>query len=673
MSMTDQAVEISFGSIPEKLQELDQWVLWKTVSRDSKSTKVPYSVYGTAASTTDPATWASFDNVVSTYDPSQHSGIGFVFTASDQFCGIDLDGCRDPETGTVADWAIDEVIRFSSYTEISPSQTGLKIWITADSSLPKGRKQELRVPEIVAKTPAIEVYTQRRYFAVTGQVYKQYHHIEHRESELQAFLKDYWPASPAVNTPQHDWRSDDAVVERARKYVGRIRGAVSGSSGHNVTFSVACRLIKGFELTADQAFDVISEWNGTCDPPWSEHELRHKIESAGKASGESGYLRNAKPERYDSITVPDYKRSEAGKVPVMVRSFEGVPADELSHLADQPVEWLVTDVFSAEQPTIFGAKQKSMKTTLLTDLAVALASGLPWLGRYEVPKARRVLLITGEASQAAAIRKVIKAAGARNLRLKDFTANLRIEALTFPTLPSMADCAAVSRAVQKHEVDVVIVDPLYMGLQGLNTGNLCEVGPAMKGFMEACRPAKMIIAHHVKKTASFDDAPNLEDLSQAGIAEYAGNYWLMGRMTEYMGDGVHQLAIRFGGRDEQFGLLKMEFNEKDWTCHVTSLIDHREDLKARNENQRVVGFTDKISKELKRYPAGISEAKLAAALGTRAERSPFQAALELLETRGAITCLPDFKPERSKACKGWILTNDALTDDTRHQSPSSVS
>ena len=305
--------QIDFGSIPAELQERDQWVLWKTVIRDGKATKMPLSVFNTAASSTDSKTWTSFDNAGSHYDPSQHSGIGFVFTSDDQFCGIDLDGCRDPVTGVVADWAVDEVLRFASYTEISPSQTGLKIWITADSSLPKGRKKELRVPEIVAKTPAVEIYTQGRYFAVTGCVYKQYRHVEHREAELQEFLKDHWPAAPAVDAPPHEWRSDDAVVERARKYVARIPGAVSGSSGHNTTFHVACRLVKGFDLSTDQALDVLTEWNATCDPPWSEHELQHKIESASKASGDTGYLRNVKPERWDEITA---SRKFVGETPV---------------------------------------------------------------------------------------------------------------------------------------------------------------------------------------------------------------------------------------------------------------------------------------------------------------------------------------------------------------------
>lgn len=339
------------------------------------------------------------------------------------------------------------------------------------------------------------------------------------------------------------------------------------------------------------------------------------------------------------------------------RSFAGKAASELWDLADQPVQWLVDNVFSCDQPTIFGAKQKSLKTTLLTDLAVSLASGMAWLGKFEVSQRRRVLFVTGEASEAAAIRKVRRAARSRNLRREDFTDCLRIEAITFPTLPSESDCHAVAAAVTAHGIEVVILDPLYMGLQGINTSNLTEVGPAMRQFMAACRPANVIIAHHVKKTASFDDAPNLEDLSQAGIAEFAGNYWLMGRMSEYTGDGMHELAIRYGGRDEQFGLLKLEFDERNWTAAFSSLMDHREGEKNRKETERVNALTTKILTELKRYPEGISEASLATAVGTKRERSPYQTALEELEQRKAIVCLPEFKSKNKIVCRGWKLAS----------------
>jgi hypothetical protein len=354
----------------------------------------------------------------------------------------------------------------------------------------------------------------------------------------------------------------------------------------------------------------------------------------------------------------DSSNDQRESVKVRERSFAGKSASELWALASQPVQWLVQDVFSCDQPTIFGAKQKSLKTTLLTDLAVSLASGLSWLNRFEIPLQRRVLFVTGESSESAAMRKIQRAAAARNLRCEDITDFLRIEAITFPSLPSLEDCMAIQEAVQKYKIEVVLVDPLYMGLQGVNTSNLNEVGPAMRQFMAHCKPANLIIAHHVKKTASYDDAPNLEDLSQAGIAEFAGNYWLMGRMGEYTGEGLHTLAIRYGGRDEQFGLLKLEFDERNWTSHFSSLLDDRHHRKARRETEQVNTLTQRVLDELKRYKDGTSESALADAVGTQRKRPLFQTTLLELEARGAILCIPEFKPTKSKATKGWKLTFD---------------
>jgi hypothetical protein len=343
------------------------------------------------------------------------------------------------------------------------------------------------------------------------------------------------------------------------------------------------------------------------------------------------------------------------------RSFNGKPAAELWDLADLPVEWMVEGVFSCDQPTIFGAKQKSLKTTLLTDLAVSLASGLPWLGKFKVPEQRRVLFVTGESSEAAAIRKIRRAACSRNLKRGDFTDSLRIEAITFPTLPSLADCQAVAEAVKENGIQVVLLDPLYMGLQGLNTANLTEVGPAMRQFMAHCRPANVIIAHHVKKTASFDDAPNLEDLSQAGIAEFAGNYWLMGRMSEYTGNGLHELAIRYGGRDEQFGLLKLDFDERDWKAEFTSLMDHREDLKQRRESERVGAQVQAIKGHLSRNGGQASLAALAEAASTKPKRESFQNIIDELCDSGQYERF-NTKGGNNKPCEALRVKGHTSTD-----------
>ncbi len=73
------------------------------------------------------------------------------------------------------------------------------------------------------------------------------------------------------------------TVDRARAYLATIPGAVSGHQGHDATFHVACVLVNGFALAPDEAFSLLLEWNETCQPPWSESDLRHKITDANKA------------------------------------------------------------------------------------------------------------------------------------------------------------------------------------------------------------------------------------------------------------------------------------------------------------------------------------------------------------------------------------------------------
>jgi hypothetical protein len=70
------------------------------------------------------------------------------------------------------------------------------------------------------------------------------------------------------------------VIERARRYVAKLEGAIAGSGGHNATFHVACVLVKGFDLSEGEALTVMREYNLRCSPSWSERDLQHKVASA---------------------------------------------------------------------------------------------------------------------------------------------------------------------------------------------------------------------------------------------------------------------------------------------------------------------------------------------------------------------------------------------------------
>jgi primase-polymerase (primpol)-like protein len=120
--------------------------------------KVPLTAFGTPASSTDLATWT-------TYDVARRStvgvGLGCVLTGDGVVC-IDLDHCLDAG-GNPVPWAVDILVRTpATWIEVSPSGDGLHIWGHAD--LTAGRR--LRVGD-----RHVEIYGSGRYITVTGRRY----------------------------------------------------------------------------------------------------------------------------------------------------------------------------------------------------------------------------------------------------------------------------------------------------------------------------------------------------------------------------------------------------------------------------------------------------------------------------------------------------------------------
>ena len=74
------------------------------------------------------------------------------------------------------------------------------------------------------------------------------------------------------------------VIERARRYLAKMPPAITGQHGHDQTFAVACTLVQGFGLSVDAAAPLFAEYNVRCSPPWSEHDLAHKLADADRAA-----------------------------------------------------------------------------------------------------------------------------------------------------------------------------------------------------------------------------------------------------------------------------------------------------------------------------------------------------------------------------------------------------
>lgn len=85
-------------TIPAELRELPQWVCWRAERRGGKPTKVPVDPHnGGTASSTDPSTWSSFDDAVAAAERHGCNGVGFVFSKTDPYAGVDLDDCIDQD------------------------------------------------------------------------------------------------------------------------------------------------------------------------------------------------------------------------------------------------------------------------------------------------------------------------------------------------------------------------------------------------------------------------------------------------------------------------------------------------------------------------------------------------------------------------------------------------
>jgi primase-polymerase (primpol)-like protein len=150
-------MKLNLDNIPGEMRQRRQWVVWKLEVRGGKPTKVPYIACGSGkASSTDSLTWRSFKEAVQALETGRYNGIGFVFSSGDPFAGVDLDDCRDPETGELEEWAAKIVEAFGSYAEVSQSGTGVHIIVMGKAPNKKRGK--------------VEAYSSERYFTMTGRV-----------------------------------------------------------------------------------------------------------------------------------------------------------------------------------------------------------------------------------------------------------------------------------------------------------------------------------------------------------------------------------------------------------------------------------------------------------------------------------------------------------------------
>jgi hypothetical protein len=210
---------------PADLTARNQWCLWRLEpDKKGSATKVPYRPDGRKAASNNPSAWSTAEAVVDVLrrQPGTYAGLGYFFSEDDPACGIDLDACFDLN-GDPQPWAGEIIARFeNTYRAYSQSGSGLHVFCHA--VLP-GKGRNFNVPDsptdAVGKRPQIGIFDRRRFFALTGRVYRQspLELVDHQETVewLLGLIDREHVKKPPKPEPMSGELHDAEIIERARR------------------------------------------------------------------------------------------------------------------------------------------------------------------------------------------------------------------------------------------------------------------------------------------------------------------------------------------------------------------------------------------------------------------------------------------------------------------------
>ena len=122
---------VPFRDVPAFLRDINEqrFCVWKWLQNtQGKWTKPPHGTAGYKIASDKPNAWVSLDQALTAFKNGQgFDGIGLMLKDLKGYAFLDLDDCRDPDTGGAVSWAQQMIDQASSYTELTPSGTGFRI------------------------------------------------------------------------------------------------------------------------------------------------------------------------------------------------------------------------------------------------------------------------------------------------------------------------------------------------------------------------------------------------------------------------------------------------------------------------------------------------------------------------------------------------------------------
>jgi putative DNA primase/helicase len=291
--------------VPQGLGELSGrpfWCAWRTEPSNGRITKIPYCARGRKAESNNRYTWRTLDQAADVAIDIGGDGVGIFLGVIDfvdhlRLGGIDLDSCRDTGTGEITPWATKVIKRFNSYTEISPSRTGVKVFFLYmtqqwDGEIKpllngnkSGRQWKRRVDHDHA--PGIEMYVTCRFFAVTGQSKGFPDRLRVVDAaDLKWLALTYGPrfkgkATPATRTPSGEARKN-LLGSKCGDGSRSARAFAWMRVFHRMNLPYAVAKERLLTLTEDPS---VAEWAATKGLDRGEYEMRRVYDNAKPKPG----------------------------------------------------------------------------------------------------------------------------------------------------------------------------------------------------------------------------------------------------------------------------------------------------------------------------------------------------------------------------------------------------
>lgn len=249
-----------YDNIPQELRVLRQWVCANDCSKVPMQATRPYP-----ASSTNPATWSSFEEAVNAVKEGYYDYIGFVFN-DNGIVGIDIDDGYTTN-GNLSPIAMDILGICGSYTEKSKSGRGFHIFVKGD--IPFKGKNNLA---------GVEMYKTARFFIMTGDVMWIRSTILEKQPALDYIVGKYFPetreAKSTVVTPRiynPEWECPKGCKRvRIKPHYPTIPDGC-----RNICLTSLAGMMHSIGYTKGQIYRELQYANSTaCEPPLEDSELK---------------------------------------------------------------------------------------------------------------------------------------------------------------------------------------------------------------------------------------------------------------------------------------------------------------------------------------------------------------------------------------------------------------